>query len=77
MVEETNSFTAWTSGVGHEIDGLINGQPLDEMFMDLHNNAIGREAGLTGKSVNPAGLVILPNNGSKYDPYGFYGSSCR
>jgi len=43
-VEETNWFTAYTAGVGHEIDNLLHGGPWRETLMDLHNNSIGRNA---------------------------------
>ncbi len=70
MVEETNLFTAWTVGVGYEVSGLIKGQPLKEASMDLHNNAVGRNAGAIGKPVNPNDLVTSPGAGSWYDSYG-------
>ena len=69
MVEETNTFTAFTAGVGHEIDGLFSGQPLNEAIMDLHNNALGRSAGQTGSAVNQNDLWTLNNMGSQFNPY--------
>ena len=73
MAQNTNLFTAWTTGVGHEITGLINGQSLSEALMDLHNNSIGRNAGSSGSAVNPLDLVISPGGISKYNPYGSCG----
>jgi hypothetical protein len=70
MVEETNSFTAWTAGVGHEVEGLLQGQPLSEAMMDLHNNAVGRAAGSAGMPVDPNRLITSPDNASSYNPYG-------
>ncbi len=66
--QETNSRTAWIAGTGHEIEGLPE-QPLDEMLMDLHNNAVGREAGRNSTSVDPGKLWTLPLEGSPYNPY--------
>jgi RHS repeat-associated protein len=68
--EETNSFTAWISGTGHELEGLFEGQPFNEMLMDLHNNSVGREAGRDKTPIDPNNLVTLPlKEPSKYDPY--------
>jgi hypothetical protein len=67
---ETNSCTAWIAGTGHELDGMINGQPWDEMMMmDLHNNGVGREAGREGAPIDGSRLWTLPLRGSEYDPY--------
>ena len=30
---------------GHELENLLEGSPLQEIMMDLHNNRVGREAG--------------------------------
>lgn len=68
--EETNSFTAHLAGTGHEIEGLLRGQPMQEMLMDLHNNAVGRDAGNSGTPVPVNHLWTLPLNGSPYNPYG-------
>ncbi|MEW6600529.1 MAG: RHS repeat-associated core domain-containing protein [Nitrospirota bacterium] len=75
MVEETNSFTAWISGVGHEIDNFINGQPWSEGMMDLYNNAVGRAAGRAGVPVDPSKLQVSPNNSPSLNSYP--GGGCR
>lgn len=67
--QETNSCTAWIAGTGHEIEGLLGGQPLNEMLMDLHNNAVGRNAGRNSTPVDPGKLWTLPLSGSPYNPY--------
>jgi RHS repeat-associated protein len=69
--QETNSCTAWLVGTGHEIDGLLSlpPQPLNEMFMDLHNNAVGREAGRSGSSVDASKLWTLPLQTFPYNQY--------
>ncbi len=67
--EETNRFTAWAAGTGHEITGLFKGQPLEEALMDLHNNSVGRDAGADGVPVDPSDLWTLPLNGDQYNPY--------
>jgi hypothetical protein len=69
MAEEINTCTAWLAGVGHEIEGLITGQPFNETIMDLHNNAVGRDAGKTGSAINQNNLWTLDNMGSQYNPY--------
>ncbi|OIQ17409.1 MAG: hypothetical protein BM556_11430 [Bacteriovorax sp. MedPE-SWde] len=59
---ETNSFTALLLGTGNEIKGFYNwlrnsNRPsfskfLREVQMDLHNNMIGRNAGIVGSPVD-------------------------
>lgn len=68
--EETNACTAWIAGTGHEIGGLLGGQPWPEAVMDAHNNAVGRDAGQNKTDVDPNELWTLPDNGSSYNPYG-------
>lgn len=69
-VQDTNTFTAWVAGTGHEVDQMLSGsQPFNEMRMDLRNNSVGREAGRTGTSVNPNDLRTLDSASSIYNPY--------
>ncbi|VAX13117.1 hypothetical protein MNBD_GAMMA24-610, partial [hydrothermal vent metagenome] len=68
-VEETNVFTAWVAGVGHELDNLVNGGPWRESMMDIHNNAEGRSAGLDRRPVNPSNLRTIPNGLMPYTSY--------
>ncbi len=59
--EETNVFTAWSAGVLHEIDNLINDNgPWRETLMDLHNNSIGREAASNSAPINQKDLRTAP-----------------
>lgn len=67
--QETNDPTAWIAGTGHEIDGILKGQPWSETIMDLHNNSVGRKAGRNKSSVDPNQLWRLPLNSSQYNPY--------
>ena len=67
MVIETNSFTAWVAGVGHEIVGSIKGQPWNEAMMDMYNNWVGRDAGARGELVDPDQLQKSPDNGFLYN----------
>ncbi len=74
--EETNAFTAWLAGVGHELDNLTEGAPLKEILMDLHNNAQGRRAGSEGRPVDPKSLQTIggpdkPYNRPKPAPRGY------
>ena len=73
--QETNSFTAWIAGTGHEFEGILNGQPWSEMIMDLHNNAVGREAGRADVPIDHGRLWTLPLDASQYNPY--QDSYCR
>lgn len=68
--QETNACTAWLAGTGHEIEGLLDGQPWGEAIMDLHNNAVGRDTGSDSNTpVDSSKLWTLSNNGSNYNPY--------
>jgi len=72
MVEETNTFTAWIAGVGHEVDNLIkDDSPWGESMMDLHNNAEGRAAGQQGRQVDINNLQTTPGSMTPYNS--FYG----
>jgi RHS repeat-associated protein len=64
--KETNSCTARIAGTGHEIHNLLQGQPLNEILMDLRNNAAGREAGRNNTPVNPGNLQTMPYYGYPY-----------
>ena len=68
-VEDTNWFTAYTAGVGHEIDNLLHGGPWRETLMDLHNNSIGRNAaGCLSLSYSDI-VNIRPNPKNSDGPY--------
>jgi len=67
--QETNRLTAWLAGTGHEIEGLLYGQPLNEALMDLHNNSVGRDAGASNSSIDPNELWTLPLDDSQYNSY--------
>ena len=66
--QQTNGFTAWLAGTGYEINNLLDGNPLNETVMDLHNNAEGRAAGAEDRPVNPAHLRTLPPGAPRYLP---------
>ena len=70
--EQANSFTAWYAGIGHELEGfwdnVIKGDMsakdyLNEMAMDLHNNAEGRNANHQKRDINKDNLVTNPDAG--------------
>jgi len=67
MAEELGTGWAEIIGTGHEIDGLINGSPLDETLMDLNNNAEGRDASESGRPVNEDNLEILEPDSGEYE----------
>jgi RHS repeat-associated protein len=68
MEKEIGPFTAWSSGVGHEIEGcLLQRQPWSEALMDLNNNKEGRDAAAEGRPINPSNLRTNPqSSGGKY-----------
>jgi RHS repeat-associated protein len=66
--EETNALTAWLAGVGHELQNLTEGAPLEEILMDLHNNAQGRDAGRDGRPVDPNSLQTIGGADKPYHP---------
>jgi hypothetical protein len=68
MCEEIGPFTSWSTGVGHELEGMVEGQPMKEMQMDLHNNAIGRAAGESGTEIDLNELQTSPDPNTKYIP---------
>jgi RHS repeat-associated protein len=63
MTQELGIGYAWLFGTGHEITGLLQGQPLDEMRMDLHNNAAGRDTASLIGPINPKNLQTGPGSG--------------
>ena len=70
MAEELGSGYAWLFGVGHEIgDELrLEPQPIGELFMDLHNNAVGRSA--AGGTIDSGQLQTVPGRGPiPFHPY--------
>jgi RHS repeat-associated protein len=68
MVEETNTFTAWVAGTGHEVDNLLSdGWEWRESMMDLHNNAEGRTAGQQDRPVNVNNLRTMPGSLTPYN----------
>ena len=78
---ETNVLTAWVAGTGHEIQGTFfpcdrPAQPWSEMTMDLHNNAVGRTAGMNGTAVDQGALWTLPLSSSQTNPYSGNQNAC-
>ena len=60
---------SWIAGTGHKLDGLRGGQTLGELLMDLHNNAVWRDAEKNSTPVTQGKLWTLPLNGSSYNTY--------
>ena len=60
VVEEVNTPSALIMGYGHEAQNLLEGSPIGEVLMDLHNNAAGRAAGAEGRPVDPGKLITDP-----------------
>jgi len=63
--EETNICIAILVGTGHELTGLLQGQPVNEAIMDLYNNSVGQAAGLNGESIDPADLATITDAGDR------------
>ena len=67
--EETNQFTAFTVGWGHEIQSLFSRgrmpimQYLKESWMDVHNNSLGRQYGSRKENACPINLTTVPGTG--------------
>jgi len=61
MAEELGTGYSWLFGVGHEITGLLQGQPVAESRMDLHNNAVGRDS--AGGPIKFGNLQTAPGSG--------------
>jgi len=60
VASEEGRFYAWTWGVGHELQNLfIDGLPMKESRMDLHNNRVGRDS--VGREIDRSKLIVLPN----------------
>jgi RHS repeat-associated protein len=86
---ETNAFTAWFAGVGHEVKNILfDAQGPSETFMDLINNAEGRRAAMNNRPVDVNNLRASLNgtngnygsyNYGSYSPssesYSYYGGS--
>lgn len=70
MSEEIGPVTSYLAGVGHEVVGTLNGQPWNEMMMDLHNNKVGRGAANSGAGIDWSQLKTAPDSVEPtYDSY--------
>lgn len=61
MTEELGYWYSLIFGAGHELQEILQGQPPQEMRMDLHNNSVGRNA--AGGSINQGDLQTSPGSG--------------
>jgi len=73
MTEDLGYPYSWVFGTGHELHNLFQGQPFQEIRMDLHNNSVGRTA--AGGSINQGNLQTSPGSGARYPYQGGTGSS--
>jgi RHS repeat-associated protein len=80
MQQDVGGLEAFAVGLGYELQNELGFQPLDELRMDLHNNACGRRAGRRAGSRSdcPAACAAMlasgelrtidpPNPGTTYD----------
>jgi hypothetical protein len=51
MAKEIDPVTAYLVSVGHEVTGLLKGEPLREARMDMNNNWVGLDAARSGKPI--------------------------
>jgi hypothetical protein len=59
-------LVAFLAGWQHELEGLVDGQPLAEFWMDASNNREGRRAAAEGRPVDSGNLVTSAES-SDYD----------
>jgi hypothetical protein len=72
MSEELGEGISDIVGTGHELEGLLKGQPVKEAIMDLNNNKEGRNAARERREVNKDNLRTGPNkNNGVGGPYGY------
>jgi hypothetical protein len=57
MSTEVGVSTALAVGVGHEIDGMIHGQPAAELYMDMNNNREGRRSAEEHRPIDTGNLI--------------------
>ncbi len=69
MTEEIGPSTSWAVGLGHEVGGLVKGQPWSEAMMDIKNNAEGRAAARDHKPIDLNKLQKQPKDGFQLNPY--------
>lgn len=62
MTTEIDAPTAFVVGVGHELQGMSQGQPAGEFWMDMNNNKEGRQAAEQHRTINEANLVTSAEN---------------
>ena len=78
MTEEFGETWTFLIGTGHEVwdnaykEQFAEGEPIkwDEIFMDLHNNSVGREAGANGTPINDNDLREIKSGGSHFETVG-------
>lgn len=56
MSSEIDPVTSFVAGAGHELAGVLYGQPWAETLMDSRNNAEGRLAAREGRAIDPRNL---------------------
>jgi len=72
MADELGGWFSDLVGTGHEIDGLLHGEPFNEAVMDLNNNKEGRHASNERRDINPNNLRNAPNGTTGVGgPYGY------
>jgi uncharacterized protein RhaS with RHS repeats len=69
MSEEIDPVSSWIAGTAHEIDNIADGHPWSESMMDLHNNAVGREAAAQDRAVDRRDLQKHPKGSFQVNPY--------
>ena len=60
------------AGLGHEVEGLLTGQPLTEAVMDMINNDEGRRASIERRPINRTALQMKPIGRAEAERSGKY-----
>jgi len=60
MAQELGPVFATAVGAGHEVTGLIEGEPLAEAIMDMRNNAVGVNSQFAGRPIDERRLQARP-----------------
>jgi hypothetical protein len=77
MTRKIGPVAAYSAYTGHELLNTLRGQPFRELFMDMHNNAVGLDAARHAKPIpnrQSRDLVVLSDkpNSIGYRPYPKY-----
>lgn len=64
MKKEVGICPAFLAGLGHEIEGTLRGQPINEAIMDINNNIKGLSNKSPDELLNSGELIIETSSGN-------------